>query len=214
MPTCRVVIADALRALKVMAPGDMAHVDQLNAGLSAVQNLILELHEARGPLIDVDVTADYVANENQRCRVQAGDTVTITLPNAIPIFASWDPSDYGFTDWPFTPDPGSTGQADNISFRQPTDGARIEAVGTTQGLWLYRADINTWVPAYALTLDSEIPLNGRYAGAFGALVAERLMEELSLNEPSPGFARRTTMARALMFTRPGAFRQPVKAQYL
>jgi len=200
MPTCRVVIADALRALKVMAPGDMPHVDALNAGLGALQNLIVELHEARGPLQDVDVTADFVANENQRIRVQLGDTVTITLPNAVPVLASQT-------------DPGSTGAADNIRFRQPTDGARIEAVGTTQGLWFYRADLNAWVGAYGLPLDSAIPLNARYAGSLGAFVAERLMEELSLNEPSPGFAARATRARTLLFTRPGAKRQPVRAEY-
>ena len=100
-----------------------------------------------------------------------------------------------------------------MQWRAPVDGARIEAVGTTQGLWFYRADINAWVPAYALTLDSEIPLNGRYAGSFGALVAERLMEELALNEPSPGFAARATRARTLLFTRPGAQRAPVRAEY-
>lgn len=212
MPTCRGVIADALRALKVLAPGDMPHVDQLNAGLSALQNLIVELHEARGPLQDVDVSADYVANENQRCRVQAGDTVSLTLPNAIPIFSAW--TDYGFSGWPHAPDPGSTAAADNIHFRQPTDGARIEAVGTTQGLWFYRADINAWVGAYALTLDAEIPLNARYAGPLGALLAERLMEELSLNEPSPGFAARAVQARAILFTRPGARRAAAQAEYL
>jgi hypothetical protein len=214
MPTCRTVISNALRALKVIAPGDMLHVDQLNAGLEAIQNLINELHEARGPLQDVDVEADYIANENQRCRVQLGDTVTITLPNAVPIYGAVDPYDYGFAATLLHPAPGSTGIADGISLRQPTDGARIEAVGTTRGLWFYRADINSWVSAYALTLDGELPLNQRYAGAFGALLAERLMEELSLNEPSPGFARRATMARALMFTRPGAQRQPVRGQYL
>jgi hypothetical protein len=199
MPTCRAVIADALRALKVLAPGDMPHVDQLNAGIAALQNLTGELHEARGPLRDVDVTADYIAGENQRCRVQLGDTVTITLPNSVPISGR--------------PAPGSTGAADGVTFRQPTDGARIEAVGTTQGLWFYRADINSWVSAYALTLDSEVPLNQRYAGALGAFLAERLMEELSINEPSPGFARRALLARSLLFTRPGARREPVRGQY-
>jgi hypothetical protein len=57
MPTCRVVISDALRALKAIAPGDMPHLDQLTLGLEALQNLSLELHEARGYLLDVDITA-------------------------------------------------------------------------------------------------------------------------------------------------------------
>ncbi|HEY2482500.1 MAG TPA: hypothetical protein VGI30_09950 [Caulobacteraceae bacterium] len=214
MPTCRTVIKDALRALKVIGSGDMAHVDQLNAGLSALQNLVVEFHEARGPLVDVDVTADYVANENQRVRVQAGDTVDITLPNSIPVWGAFDPYDYGFTGTPSWLASGSTGEADGFSFRAPTDWARIEVVGTTQGLWFYRADINSWMSAYALTLDTEIPLNARYAGPLGALLAERLIEELSLNEPSPGFARRAVMARAALFLRTGSRRRPVRAEYL
>jgi len=214
MPTCRVVIADALRALKVIAPGDMAHVDQLNAGMVAIQNVVEELHEARGPLIDVDVSATtWVANENQRCRIQAGDTATVTLPNAVPIFGAYDPYDYQFAGTPAWIAQGSTGAADGVTFRQPTDGARIEIVGTTQGLWFYRADINQWAPAYGLTLDSELPLNARYAGPFGVLVAERLMQELALNEPSPGFAARATRARAQIFNRTGSARQPVRAEY-
>jgi hypothetical protein len=214
MPTCRVLIADGLRALKAIAPGDMAHVDQLVTGLEAFQNLILELHEARGALLDVDITAAaWTPSENQRIRVQLGDTATITLPNAVPIYGTWDPYDYGFSGEPPMPAQGTTGSADQITWRQPTDGARIELVGTTQQLYFYRADINTWMPAYGLTLDTESPLNQRYSGAIAALLAERLMEVLSLNEPSPGFAARAQRARAFVFHRPGVKRQPVRAEY-
>jgi hypothetical protein len=227
MPTCRVVIADALRALKAMAPGDMAHIDQLNAGLSAIQNVALELHEARGPLLDVDVPgptcADppspitYIPSENQRIRIQAGFTVTVTLPNSIPFHDGYDPYDYGFNpalnDWGAYAAQGSTSAADHILYRQPRDGARIEIVGTTQQLFFYRADINQWVGAYDMRLDDEIPLNARYAGPFGAMVAERLMEELSVDEPSPGFARRVANARAVMFTRSGVRPAPVRGEY-
>ena len=213
MPTCRAVIKDALRALKVLAPGDEPHIDQLNSGMGALQNLMLELHEARGALVDVDVRADYVANQNQRCRVQAGDTVTITLPNAIPLFPAWDPADYGFTGGSATPNPGSTGVADGASFRQPDDGARVEVVGTTQGLWFYRADLNQWMNAYNLALDDEIPLNQRYAGPVGAFLAERIEDELSTDEPSASVAKRAALARATLFTRPAVKHRPVRAEY-
>ncbi|MGH7024520.1 MAG: hypothetical protein ACREEB_13160 [Caulobacteraceae bacterium] len=213
MPTCRDVIAEALRALKAIAPGDMPHVDQLNAGLHACQDLILELHEARGPLSDIDLTGDYVANENQRCRVQAGSTVVVTLPNAVPIFPTFDPYDYGFVEVPYWTAPGTTGAADGVCFRQPTDGARIEIVGTTNQLFLYRADINQWVGANDLRLDDELPLNARYRGPFASLLAERLMEDLALAEPTPGFAARAGRAREVIFTRPGARRLPVHGQY-
>jgi hypothetical protein len=227
MPTCRVVIKDALRALKVLAPGDMPHIDQLNTGLSAIQNVALELHEARGPLLDVDVPSStcptppsafsYTPSENQRIRIQAGFTVTVTLPNSIPFFDGFDPYDYGFnpalSHWAAYAPQGTTAPADHIMYRQPRDGARIETVGTSQQLFFYRADLNQWISVYDIRLDDEIPLNARYAGPFGTMVAERLMEELSVNEPSPGFARRVANARAVMFTRPGTRPAPTRGQY-
>jgi hypothetical protein len=214
MPACRAVIKDALRALKVLAPGDMAHIDQLETGLAAAQNLVLELHEARGPLTDVDVAADWIAGEDQRVRVQAGGSVTVTLPNAVAIFAGHGPWDYGFAPGARPrPPQGSTGPADGVLWRAPRDGARIEIVGTTQGLWFYRADLNQWMSAYGLTLDSEIPLNARYAGALGALLAERLMDELALGEPSPGLVRRAVEAHAELMLRTGTGRGPVRAEY-
>ncbi|HZK99411.1 MAG TPA: hypothetical protein VFC47_05895, partial [Caulobacteraceae bacterium] len=70
MPTCRVVIAEAMRAIKAIAPGDDPEVDELAAGLEAAQSVVLDLHEARGPLIDVDITAaTWIAGENQRIRI-------------------------------------------------------------------------------------------------------------------------------------------------
>jgi hypothetical protein len=57
MPTCRTVIAEALRACKAMAPGDEPDVDELNAGLQAICDITLELHEARGPLRNQDLPA-------------------------------------------------------------------------------------------------------------------------------------------------------------
>ena len=78
MPTWRSVIRDAMRALKAIAPGDDPSIDELSDGLVALQDVVLELHEARGPLRDVDVPAPlfpcddppspltYVAGENQR----------------------------------------------------------------------------------------------------------------------------------------------------
>ena len=216
MPLCRAVISDALRALKAIAPGEDPDVDMLNTGLEALQNLILEIHNGRGPLKDVDVTGNYCPSENQRVRVQAGDTITVTLPNAIPYYDGFDPYDYGFNpvtaEYDWAPQ-GTTAQADGIEYRQPRDGARIEIVGTTEALYLYRADLNEWMPAYGLTLSTEIPLNARYAGPLGALLADRLMEPLSVNEPSPGLAKRVARANAALLIQAGTMRSPVRAQY-
>ncbi len=216
MPLCRAVISDALRALKAIAPGEDPDIDMLNTGLEALQNLILEWHNAKGPLIDVDVTGNYTPGESQRVRVQAGDTITVTLPNAIALYDGFDPYDYGFdpgqVSQSYIPQ-GTTASADGVSYRQPRDGARIEIVGTTEALYIYRADLNEWMPAYGLTLSTEIPLNGRYAGALGALLADRLMEPLSVNEPSPGLAKRVARANAALLIQTGTQRDPVRAQY-
>ena len=215
MPTCRTVILEAMRAIKAIAPGDDAEADELVVGLEALQNVILDLHEARGPMQDVDITGDYVAGENQRCRVQAGDTVSVTLPNAIQLWPQIDPYDYGFTAPMILPSPGTTGDADGLSWRQPRDGTRIEVVGTTNALWFYRADINSWISAYGLALDAEVPLNARYASALSALVGERLMEVLpDASEPTPGFTARIRRAREALFLRPGVARSPVRAEYI
>ena len=212
MPLCRAVIADACRALKVVAPGEDPDVDMLTTGLEALQNIILELHNGMGPLIDVDVQTDYTPGESQRVRVQAGDTITVTLPNAIAMFQPYDPYDYGFSGSAAQPPPGTTAVADNVQFRQPYDGARIEIVGTTEALYIYRADLNQWMPAYGLTLSTEIPLNGRYAGHLAALLADRLMETLSVNEPSPGLAKRVARANHALMLRTGTTHPPVAIQ--
>ena len=215
MPTARTVTIDALRALKAIAPGDDPTAAELAAALSGVNALILELHEARGPLIDVDVTANYIAGEDQRVRVQAGaDDITVTLPNSVPIHGRWDPYDYGFSaPAPFLPAQGSTGAADGIQWRQPRDGARVEVVGTTQGLWFYRADTNAWLNAVDLGEDDELPLNARYAGPFAALLAERLLDVMGNGQLSPALTRRIARGNAALMVRPGTARDPVRAEY-
>ncbi len=216
MPTCRAVIAQALTALSAIAPGDEASADELAAGLEALQSVILDLHDARGPLIDVDVsTPAYTPAENQRLRIQAGDTATVTLPNAVPIWPAPAPAcDYGFTGTTTLPPTGTTASADGVQFRSPRDGTRIEIVGTTQGLYFYRADLNAWNAATGLALDDEAPLNARHASALSALVAERLIEALpGLYQPTPALARRIARGAMALMLRNGVARDPVMAEY-
>jgi hypothetical protein len=205
MATVRVALKEALRALRATAPGDDPTADELAAGLEAAQALILDIHEARGPLFEIDVGGAYTAGENQRLRIENGATVSITLPNSVSMFWQYDPYDYGFAPgYPGVPPQGSTGAADNIAWRAPRDGARIEIVGATQALYFYRADINTWQPATGLTFDSELPLDNRLTDAFAALLAERLLDEATTAAgPSPTLARRIARARTAMFTQPG-----------
>ena len=212
MATVRTAINEALRALRSTGVGDDPTADELAAGLEAAQNLVLDIHEARGALLELDVSAAYVAGENQRVRIAAGAVVSVTLPNAVAMFWSWDPYDFGFTPgFPGTPPAGSTGAADNVQYRAPTDGARIEIVGTSQALYFYRADLNQWMPALALTIDTELPFNNRLTSAFEALLAERLAD-VAADAPqiSPTLQRRIARARSAIFIQSGR-RRPHRA---
>jgi hypothetical protein len=210
----RALITDALRAIRVIAPGDEPHVDDLNTGLGMLAALILDIHDGRGPLTDVDVTApSVVAGENQRLRIQAGDTATVTLPNAVPTYVRYNPNDYGFSaPSPVAPQ-GTVAPADGVQFRQPRDGSRIEIVGTAQALYFYRADINMWIAASGLTLASECPLNARYNHALTALLAESLATVFPDAQLSPLMLARIARGRATIFTQTGTARDPVRAEY-
>jgi hypothetical protein len=239
VPTCRTAIREALRAVKAIAPGDDPDIDELDVGMQALLDVTLDLHEARGPMRNVDIpvptwqnnswywppsstTIAWVAGENQRCRIQQGFIAEITLPNSIWIFPEGDPYDYDFHPFSWAPSPGSVAPADGLSLRPPRDGTRIEVVGATQSLWFYRADLNEWMAGYGLdrmpnngiTLDGEIPFNGRYASALGSLVAERLIETLpDLDEPTTGLSRRIARGREALMLRVGTERPAVRAEY-
>ena len=214
MATLRVCIAEALRALKATAPGDDPTADELIVGLEAAQNVIVDIHDRRGPLWNVDVSAAYVAGEDQRVRIVAGDTVAITLPNSVALFWAHDPYDYGFAGVGATPPAGSTGAADNVQYRAPADGSRVEVVGVTQALYFYRADLNQWLPATGLTVDSELPFNARLNSAFSALLAERLADAVTAAPPSPMLLKRISLARQAMFARVGNSRPHRAGEWL
>lgn len=215
MATCRDVCAEALRVLGALAPGDEGAVDELAAALDAMQTLILELHARRGPMIDVDVAADYTAGENQRIRIEQGATATVSLPNSVAVFPTGALYDYGFVPSASTPPLGGAAASDGATTRAPRDGSRIEIVGVTQALWLYRADMNEWVSVLGLTLDTPFPLNERYRGDFAALIAERLADAWpALYEPTPGLMRRIQRAGFALALRPGDARDPVRAEFL
>jgi hypothetical protein len=203
MATVRVAIHEAMRQVRALAVGDDPTADELAVGLEAAQGLVLDIHEARGPMWDIDVAGPYIAAENQRVRVEAGDTVQITLPNSVSMFGAYDPYDYGFCPGYPAPPVGSTGPADGVAFRAPRDGTRIEIVGTSQALYFYRADLNAWMPATGLTLDTELPFNARLTSAFEALLAERLAEVVSDAAPTPGLARRIARGRSALFLQTG-----------
>ena len=203
MATVRWAIGEALSLLRATAPGDAPVADELAAGLEAAQALTLEIHQARGPLREIDVAADHLAGEDQRVRIAAGAVVAVSLPNAVAVSSRSPAADHG-----------SSGQADGVLWRAPADGARVEIVGASQGLFFYRADLNAWLPATGLAIDSELPLNARLAGAFAVLLAERLADAAAVSvPPSPMLLRRIGRARAAMFIQPGRARQRRVGEY-
>jgi hypothetical protein len=89
---------------------------------------------------------------------------------------------------------------------------RIEIVGTTQGTYWYRSDINSWIQATALTIDAELPINARYNDAFNCLLAERLCDELG-GQMTPLLSLRARRGRAALMYQSGTARDPVRATY-
>lgn len=213
MTTLRDVGIDALRSLKALAPGDGMTADEINVVLDAVQSVLLELHEARGPMRDVDISADYTAGENERVRIDDGITATVSLPNSVRVMNGQPCADYGFiavTGFPT----GSLNSADGVAYRAPRDGTRVEIVGMTQALYFYRADVNTWVQADQRLIDSLCPLNSRYRGDVAALVASRLIDSWpDIDEPTPNLARRIARANSHLLIRSGTARDPVRGEY-
>ena len=214
MTTARAAIGEALRALRAIAPGDDPTAEELAVALEAVQDLVLEIHEARGPMLTIDVTAAVVASENQRLRIQAGSTVTVTLPNAVPIYTAANPNDYGFTPPSDVAPVGTTSAADGQQYRAPLDGARIEIVGTSQALYFYREDLNAWTSALSLTLDSELPFNARLSSHFAAILAERLVDVVADDAKlTPALLRRVARGRTAMMAQTGRARVETVGQY-
>ena len=216
MSTVRTAIKQAMRLLKAIAPGDDPTADEYAVGLEGAQSLVLALHEARGPLLELDITANTTPGEEQRLRVASGSPV-VTLPTSVAINPGYNPYDYGFELSPaYTPQTGTTAAADGIQWRSPRDGARIEVIASgASTLSFYRADTGAWATATGLTLDSELPLNARYTGDFAAVLAERLADVLSNAEgPTKAQMARIMTAREALFSRPGTRRDPVRAEYL
>lgn len=202
MTTCRDVIIQAVEAFEGLAPGDDLAVDELNRAVSILGQQLRRIHEGRGPLTNVDVTEDYTPGENERVRVQSGYSVSVTLPNSITVATGEGTS--------------ASADDDEATYRAPRDGARIEIVGTSRGLYFYRSDTNAWVSVESLTADSDFPLNGNYAADFAAWLAVRLCTiwpaRVSLT-PTPEMRHREAMANLRLFTQPGVVRSVTQAEY-
>ena len=214
MTTCRDVLTDAFGALGVIAFGTQPTADEIDGGLLAMEAVVLGLHAAREPLHDVDVSADYLASENERVRVEAGAEVVVTLPNSVSTGRFVDLNDYELgSGGCSSPTNGSVNAADGYLTRPPLDGSRIEIVGTTQSLYFYRSDINAWTLASPLQIDGPTPFNARYDGPLAALVAERLCDPMNVG-PSPALLKRIARGNAALLVQLAAARTRSKPAYL
>ena len=213
MTTCRDVLVDALSALGVVTFGSEPTADEVDGGLAAMRRLILDLHDARGPMLQIDVNTDWMATENQRVRVEAGARVVISLPNSILVHQG-SQGDFGFASGVSAF--GSSGQAtpaDGLLRRPPRDGSRIEIVGASQGLYFYRADINAWIAANPPLVDGPSPLNSRYDSALAALIAERLCDPFDVS-PSPLLTKRIARGKTALMLQSATSRASVLTTFL
>jgi hypothetical protein len=214
LTSCRDILIDAFGALGVIAFGGQPTADEIDGGLLAIEAVVMDVHAARGPLRETDVSIDYLASENERVRVEAGANVVITLPNSILAGGGVASNDYGFGSLGCPSfSRGSGDAADGRLSRPPSDGARIEIVGATQALYFYRSDINVWAAAGPLAIDGPTPFNVRYDGAIAALVAERLCDRMNV-APSPALVKRIARGNAMLLVQSAAVRPPSRQAYL
>lgn len=211
MATCRQIAERIAKRFGAIAPGDDLSVGEVETLLEAIQDEMRRLHEARGPLTEVDVTADYTAGENERVRVQNGYTVAVTLPNSIEITASRR-RDYGYAGEGDTP-AGSGAIADGTAWRAPRDGSRVEIVGTSQGLYFYRSDTNEWVNCNALAIGGSMPLNAAYLADLACLIAVKVCRDWTGREPTGQMYREEREARQRIYGRPGVRRETVAGAF-
>jgi len=180
--TCRAIIVDALRELDVLASDGALTIDDVEVALYRLQTMVAAIAEARGPWKHVDITSDYEAGEDERVHVREDFIVSVTLPNFV--------SD------------GAGGM------RAPKDGARVSVVGLSAGLWLYRADINSWVRADLLTIDGPAPLNGAFHAGLSAMLAVKLANAWpGRPAPTPLTLRRAAEANLALMTPKGTTRE-------
>lgn len=161
--TVRDIITRAGRWLLDLGAGDQPHAAELSDGLQVLQDLIEELPGlgVGGPWVNVDITAAYEAREDERIRVQDGYTVAVTLPNTVEDYTG-APEYFDRDSWT-----GAT--------RAPRDGARVLIIGDgAQQLYVYNADVNSWLTALGLTISSTVPFSRTYHAGLAAMLAERL----------------------------------------
>jgi len=163
--TCRDIITDALERLGVQDLNRAAKASQAAQALRVLQGILLDLPGSRW-WIDVEITANYTAGENERIRVNTDSAVTISVPESVSsaVRQLWNCNQIELI---------CTGYSD----RAPKNGARVhisDVYSDSQATFYYRSDIAQWTRVDGLTLDSEMPLGDDCLTDISAMLATHL----------------------------------------
>ena len=154
--------------LGVLGSGREPSNSQASDALEALQDMTnLIVSQLSGPWIEQEITVDSTADEGDRIRVNSETPLTITVPISL----------YGVER-----EVDSCGCVHVVQVcngeRAPRDRAKIwitDVFGTIEPrLYLYRADIASWVLASALALDGYAPFGVAYKEGLAAGLAVRL----------------------------------------
>lgn len=171
------IIKMALKKIHVLAAGTEPTSVQAADGMTALQDMIVELIAtgALGRLNDVLATSAYTAREFDRIQVSNG--VTVTIPTVItPDMCSpggYAPYDYGFREC----EPTAS------SNRPPRDRSCIVTItdngdGTFSEVdYVWSAYKGKWVQIQALGQQDDFPFAASLENGFAAMLAERLSDD-------------------------------------
>lgn len=178
MCTCQALIKRALRMLGELPSGREPPANEAAEAMEALQGLYRHLVSigTLGRLRDVLISANYTAHENERVINTSGGAITITLPTTID-----DRNDYGSgTAAPY--DYGFVGCGNGV--RAPRDRSVVIKAGPTPSVWLYDADLATWVEIDGLVLTDEAPFSQKLETGLAALLANHIVAEYR-DTPAP-----------------------------
>lgn len=167
MTTCRVLTKRSLRMIGVLASGEDADASDASDALEALQGMLLSLPGMWWT--DVEVSANYTAEENERIRVNSNSAVTVTIPVAV-----------GSEVKVLTCCGQTVLKCEGFADRAPRDGARVQVTDTNSNAavtYYYCADVAAWMPVESLTLNSEVPVNADMTDGLAAMLAVRLAPE-------------------------------------
>jgi hypothetical protein len=155
MSTMLAIITRAIRMTRARALGDDPSGEEADAALEDAQAMFLTTPTRR--LVDVLITEDYEAGENERISYTSG-AWTVTYPTTI--------------------------EDDDGTTRLPQNGAIVEvsaAAGSTRKIYI--SELKTWMTLTGLTLASEQPFGPTHDLDVAAMIAARIAGSVVQRSP-------------------------------